>query len=96
MHTPSGRQRRSRAEWQRIISRFERSGLSENRFCKEHHPTRKTFRTWRQRLANVEGTAPPFVEIAMPKPAVEEVVEPPVSGTFELSLPGGVTLRWRA
>ena len=41
-----GRQRRTRQEWQEILSRFERSGLSENRFCKDHRLTRKTFRTW--------------------------------------------------
>jgi len=91
-----GRERRSREEWQRIVSRFERSGLSENRFCKEQRLTRKTFRTWRQRLAEGGGTPPPFVEIAMPKPVAEEVAEPLGSGAFELSLPGGVTLRWRA
>ena len=64
-----GRQRRSREEWQRIVSRFERSGLSENLFCEEQRLTRKTFRTWRQRLAEEGGAPPPFVEIAMPKPA---------------------------
>ena len=45
-----GRQCRSRQEWHEIVARFERSGLSENRFCKEQRLTRKTFGTWRQRL----------------------------------------------
>lgn len=42
------RQRRSRQERHEIVARFERSGLSENRFCKGQRLTRKTFRTWRQ------------------------------------------------
>ncbi len=90
------RRRRSREEWQQIISRFEQSGLSENRFCKEQRLNRKTFRIWRQRFAE-DGTAvASFVELPVPDSAAAVVSEPLGSGTLELSLPGGVTLRWRA
>jgi hypothetical protein len=92
-----GRQRRSRQEWKKIVDRFERSGLSENRFCKDHGLTRKTFRTWRKHFAE-EGepiATPTFVELAAPRSKPEGPPEPSDGASFELCLPGGVTLRWR-
>ena len=91
-----GRQRRSRQEWHEIVARFERSGLSENRFCKEQRLTRKTFRAWRQRLSEEGAQRSTFVELTVPKPEPEPRLDQLCTGTFELCLPGGVTLRWRA
>lgn len=89
-----GRQRRSRREWKKIVDRFEQSGLSENRFCIEQKLTRKTFRAWRQRFADEADPAPDFVELVTPGPADD--LGQTKERHFELSLPGGVTLRWRA
>lgn len=87
-----GRQRRSREEWQELISRLNRSGLSEDAFCRRHGLNRKTLRIWRRRFGEEE---PPFVEVAMP-PALEEPDAARLaSGTFEIALPGGVSLRWK-
>jgi len=89
-----GRQRRTRQEWHEIVAHFERSGLSENRFCKEQRLTRKTFRTWRQRFAEEAARPADFVELAVPE--LEPSSDQRFPSAFELCLPGGVTLRWSA
>ena len=42
--------RRSRSEWQGIMSRFEGSGLSLKRFCVAEDLAPSTFALWRRRL----------------------------------------------
>lgn len=91
-----GRQRRSREQWREIVAQFEGSGLSENGFCKKAGLNRKTFRVWRQRIGEEKPHRPAFVELAMPKPVEEPLLGTLEHGTFELQLPGGVSLRWRA
>jgi len=94
-----GRLRRSREEWEEIISLFEQSGLSENRFCQEQGLQRKTFRTWRQRLEqgfDKKASMPSaFIELPVPNTAAPLIESALDVGSFELALPGGVTLRWR-
>lgn len=90
-----GRLRRSREEWQEIISRLERSGQSENAFCRRHGLNRKTLRIWRQRFGAEAPRGPAFVELAMPSaPELPETVSL-YSGSFEIALPGGVVVRWK-
>ena len=95
-----GRVRRTEAEWRAVMARFEASGLSVSAFCRKSKLSRSSFTKWRQRLA--EGPAEPpagFVEWIAPAGAVEaEPAKPPprAAAEFELSLPGGVVLRWRA
>jgi transposase-like protein len=91
-----GRQRRSREEWQEIIARFQRSGQSENAFCKKHGLNRKAFRTWRARLSEEDQVGTAFVEIPMETSATAPMPTYLEAGSFEIQLPGGVTLRWRA
>ncbi len=94
-----GRIRRSEAEWRAILARFETSGLSELAFCRRSKIARKSFRAWRRRLAS------PPRRLAKPKaafvewspPAVPRGTAGPQAGReFELELPGGVVLRWKA
>lgn len=86
-----GRVRRTEAEWRVLVERQARSGLSELAFCKEAKLSRGSFRKWKQRIGPVETPAG-FVEWAAP-----EVVEAEASrAEFELTLPGGAVLRWRA
>jgi hypothetical protein len=93
-----GRVRRTEAEWRAVLERFEQSGLSMSAFCRRAKLSRSGFVKWRRRLARRTSSSPAFVEWIAPSAAAAETVEavPRGAGEFELSLPGGVVLRWRA
>ena len=97
-----GRVRRTRAEWRGLVARFEQSGLSMAAFCRRAKLPRGSFVKWRRRLEgspSVERHSPPapaFVEWIAPPSAHAEVARGAGAGEFELSLPGGVVLRWKA
>ena len=100
-----GRIRRTESEWRALVEKFEASNASEAAFCRGKRISRKSFREWRARLAKADAgssrtratrrrrTAPAgFVELMAPSMEAK-----PESGPeFELELPGGVRLRWRA
>lgn len=91
-----GRVRRTEAEWRTVLERFERSGLSVSAFCRRAKLSRSSFVKWRRRLAESSSPTPAFVEWIAPT-APEGAEDAPASaGEFELALPGGVVLRWRA
>ena len=92
----NGRVRRSRSEWREIFDRFKASGLSQTEFRRREGIAKGTFSRWMTRLADEQPPAAdpgPFVELT---PAA---AEPParslLSGELELSLPGGVRIRWK-
>jgi hypothetical protein len=89
-----GRVRRTELEWRSILARYERSGLSESAFCPDSKLSGSTFMKWKRRLAGAAAPAPAFVEWIAPSGAAEEA--PARVGEFELTLPGGVVLRWKA
>jgi hypothetical protein len=92
-----GRVRRTQSEWQAILKRFEKSGLSGTAFCEREEISPSAFAEWKRKLGEVTParTSPSrFVELTT-TPAVS--LAPPQSrGAFEISLPGGVVLRWIA
>jgi hypothetical protein len=87
-----GRVRRSAAEWRQVFERFEASGLSALAFCRRERIPRGTFLRWRHRPPVSEPDRGAFVEVPLPAPARGSSL---ASGEMELSLPGGVILRWR-
>ena len=99
-----GRVRRTQSEWRALVKKFEASDQSEAAFCRKAKLSRRIFREWRKRLA--EADAAPRRGLATRKPKAPrasfvELTAPtaaaPRSGAeFELELPGGVLLRWRA
>ncbi len=97
-----GRMRRTEAEWRGLVARFEQSGLSMTAFCRRAKLPRSSFVKWRGRVRRrprVERAArssPAFVEWIAPSSAQAEPVKGAEAGAFELSLPGGVVLRWKA
>lgn len=98
-----GRVRRTEAEWRGLIERFEQSGLSISAFCRRTKLPRGSFVKWRQRLEGrrpraerPSRPAPAFVEWIAPSSAPAEAVKEGGAGELELSLPGGVVLRWKA
>jgi len=92
-----GRVRRTEAEWRTLLERFEKSGLSMSAFCRRAKLPRGSFVKWRGRLAGRPSPSPAFVEWVAPSPAVVEAEgSAGSSAEFELALPGGVVLRWKA
>ena len=86
-----GRVRRTESEWRALVERQAQSGMSELAFCKKAKLSRASFRKWKARLSEAEAPAT-FVEWVAP-----EVVEDAAGrGEFELTLPGGAVLRWKA
>ena len=84
--------RRSAEEWQAVLSRFERSGLSHRDFCLAEGLAASTFWHWRRRLGGAgpvggAGDGALFVELPEGRPAA--------AWDAELDLGGGVVLRVR-
>ena len=103
-----GRIRRTESEWRAIVGRFESSGLSVAAVCRKARVSRKSFRMWRERL-KAGGTSPRVQVARRPRPGPSGFVEwlapsaptglrakPGSDVPFELVLPGGIVLRWRA
>jgi hypothetical protein len=93
-----GRVRRTRPEWQTIMRNFGKSGLTVTAFCEREKISPSVFAAWKRKFGASEVEEPRFVELApLPASAVDPAVPAvPSAGEFELSLPGGVVLRWRA
>jgi putative transposase len=82
---PRGRQR---GEWEELIAKFKRSGLSRQDFCSEASIPVSSFDYWRRKLRRERtAVAPGFVELA------------PISSRsgwdVEFELGAGVVLRLR-
>lgn len=97
-----GRVRRTEAEWRGLIERFEQSGQSMAAFCRRARVPRDSFMKWRARLEERPRAARPrepapaaFVEWIPPSDSPTRVVPGGGASEFELSLPGGVVLRWK-
>jgi hypothetical protein len=94
--------RRTEAEWRGLVERFEQSGLSMTAFCRRVKLPRGSFVKWRRRVGGsrrverLPRSAPAFVEWIAPSSARAVAGREGGAGEFELSLPGGVVLRWKA
>ena len=90
-----GRVRRTSGEWEKILARYRKSNLPIAAFCEKEEISRSAFATWKRRLGGGRKKSPAFVEITRPtrKPSTAPIASEET--TFELDLPGGVTLRWK-
>ena len=85
------RVKRSRAEWADLFERFGTSGLSGAAFCQREGICKSSFARGKRSLkAQPRQEAGEFVEWA---PAAATTTMAP--GELELTLPGGVRLRFR-
>jgi hypothetical protein len=78
-------------EWRKIFEEFEASGLSASAFCRREGISRAAF-TRRQQVRGARPERDAFVALPLPVQASPPSLAP---GEMELSLPGGVMLRWR-
>ena len=85
----SGRTRRTKSEWKRIIHSFLESGLNAKEFCRREKLDPVNLARWRRQLSS-----PPAAKFV---PVTPQVPEPPSGSPWELdvSLPGGVRLQFR-
>ncbi len=96
-----GKVRRSREEWERIFERFHSSGMTATAFCHREKIAKTSFEKWKRKInrkSKPVAVARAFVEWpppADPVPASSMISPTLSSGELELSLPGGVVLRWK-
>ena len=100
-----GRIRRTESEWRALVKKFEAGDRLEASFCRSRKLSRRSFREWRARFAETDAVPRRVHATRKPKPPVAGFVElvtpsveaePRSDAEFELELPGGVRLRWRA
>ena len=95
-----GKIRRNREEWERIFERFQSSGMSGAAFCRRERIAKGSFEKWRKKIDRESKTvavAPAFVEWSADPVSASNMISPALSsGELELSLPGGVVLRWKS
>ena len=97
----NGRLRRSREEWEGIFERFDSSEMTVAAFCHREKIAKTTFEKWKKRMGRRSKTVvagPSFVEWPAPRHPASASTTMPSSlsaGELELSLPGGVVLRWK-
>ena len=91
-----GRVRRSRSEWQAIMQAFAKSGLTVVEFCEREKIAASVFAAWKRRFSETEAASPGFVELKASASPSSPVELPSASAKFELVLPGGAILRWKA
>jgi hypothetical protein len=106
MQTDFGTARRSRAQWQALLGRSARSGLSVAEFCRREGVSTASFYTWRKRLgaaaAEVPAAAAPVGEAAFvdlgpleARGSAGTEAGPGAGWEIELDLGAGAVLRLR-
>jgi hypothetical protein len=87
----NGRVRRTAAEWQSILDRYARSGLSAAAFCEQEGLSTASLLRWR---ARVSATPSGFVTLDPPSsPSPSSSAS--AGWLVELELPGQIVLRVR-
>ena len=86
----NGRVRRTEGEWQELIARFGKSGVSVREFCRKEGLSAAGFERWRARLKG-RGVREDFITVLPPAAPV------PVSRPWsaEVTLPDGTRLRFQ-
>ena len=87
----------ARTYWQDVFSRWQKSGLSVHRFCREHQICESGFYTWRKKLSltalginTTTGKCPKaaFVQVDMPRTTPSQLTLELTSGhTLHISDP---------
>ena len=86
--------RKTKAQWQAIVTDFHQSNLPSREYCQEQGLAYGTFAKWRQRLAKEahQEKAPNVIELIAPASVAQSK---PDDWQVELSLGNGMTLRVR-
>lgn len=95
--TPAKKIRRSRTQWQRIMKKYETSGLSQPTFCVQEGLAQHLFCKWRKKL--ISGCRPALIDdsdkLFVEVPAVDRETQPVLQWDVELAFANGMVLRLR-
>jgi len=85
----SGRTRRSKSEWKKIVHNYLESGLDAKEFCRREKLDPVNLARWRRQISSQP--------VAKFVPVLSQAPEPVTNSPWELevSLPGGVHLQFR-
>lgn len=75
--------------WRMVIGRWRRSGQSVRAFCRAEGINEPKFYWWRRRLEQADQHKPSF----LPVHVVRDDADPPATGTIEVVLANGRSLR---
>ena len=96
------RERRSAAQWRKLIERFDRSGQTRSKFCVANGLALSTFDLWRRKLGQTRAAADDehheslFVELTnATESAGSRTSQETGAWEVELELGAGVVLRLR-
>lgn len=98
MSHPVRRPRKTRSQWQAIITEFNQSHLPARTFCSDQDLAYGTFAKWRQRFAKpAQKKAEPvrLIELIQPASPKPEAKAKAKDWQVELELGNGMTLRLR-
>ena len=84
----NGRIRRTEKEWQGVLSRCRKSGLSPRAFCDQEGIPFSSFQRWEKRLKSAPAPSE-FIAVTTESPATSTGS----TWSVELTLPNGCTLR---
>ncbi len=87
----NGRIRRSPAEWEALLTRFEASGRGREDFCRSEGLGRSTFHKWHRKLRPQEFPQQPAKEFIEVTPTTDRTG----GWTVEIELPDGTVARVR-
>lgn len=89
MSRPYRSKEQARAYWQKILQRWQQSGLSAPQFCRKHKISDSGFYTWRKKLAVTQSTQ---LSQSADSPFVQVTMHPATSNPLTLQLVSGHTL----
>ena len=90
------RQQRTETQWREIFEDYERSCLSQERYCKREGLCRASFANWRRKLrANLAPISAGFVELCVSNPQPMTADNKEQDSDLVVELPYGVVLRFR-
>ena len=86
---PGARDLGREAHWQRVLARWEGSGLSARAFCRAEGVSEPSFYGWRRKLDQADHKKPAF----LPVHVVTEEAKQPATRDIEIVLANGRCLR---
>ena len=90
----SKRTRRTKAQWSKILERFDLSDQDPRQFCRREGLALSSFQRWRRQLGTVGPTG--FVELVpTSSPSTASTNASLGNWSLNVSLPNGVSLRFQ-